>query len=82
MCKDYGNPTRCYFVRIWLSCCIKSPELESIKFEYYQPKVCPKWSVFLSTDRLTPNFDSVLKFEIFQSGSEFSVANTGVTLAP
>ena len=33
----------------------KCPDLEGIKFKYYQPEVCPKWWVFLSTDRLTPN---------------------------
>jgi NAD-dependent dihydropyrimidine dehydrogenase PreA subunit len=38
-----------------LSCWFKCPDWEPIKFEYYQPEVSPKWSVFLSTDRLTPN---------------------------
>ena len=33
----------------------KCPDLQRIEFEFYQPEVCPKWWVFLSTDRLTPN---------------------------
>ena len=34
---------------------LKCPDLEPIKFEYYEPEVCPKWWVFLSTVRLTLN---------------------------
>jgi len=33
----------------------KCPDFEQIQFENYQPEVCPKWSVLLSTDHVTSN---------------------------